>query len=524
MIPKILLQTSRNPYPQYMKDMWAERVDDSWKIEWFDDNAILKFFDDNPLPEFPRIKEVFNSFSEGAHKADLFRYYYLYLNGGFFIDFDFITHVHMNEVYSEEYDHMFVLSDLECNRTWHPEIDSPLIFNGFMGCVPKSRIVYDALVNAYGVKPRLLEKQRLYLVYQLYVITKAHEGGYSIKWLSETLPHADSPVAHTVDKDQKVIGGHHFGDPSNKFVPKQRLLVEDPGRAPVVFFTTFNAAGYEVYGRAWIKTFIEVAYKYPHLRAVVYYEGFKPRMYHPAVEYREFSEYLPHHSAWKQEYLQTTEHMPYTKACTIRFSHKAFVMQHMWETTSRGYAIWLDGDCVFKDYDFNDFPAKLIQNKPLACQVEIRTDTPVRHVESGIVIMNCAHPDKMKLIDKFREFYTTPHINAMPNDTYDTKTFGTWRDYGPYDGFILHKSLMASGIDFIDMNDGVRDEDNADFTANPDLTFLNPELHSRFFHNIGHQGKDRYVQVNVDLGIDAGFSWNGSKTEEALVWANLDQE
>jgi hypothetical protein len=169
MIPKTILQTSRAPYPEYVNEMWQERTDESWTINWFDDEKIYQFFVDNPLPEFPKIREVFDSFTDGGHKADLFRYYYLYLNGGFFMDSDLMTHVHMNELHSLEHDHILVFADIEVNRIHHPEIDSPIIFNGIMGCVPSSQIIYEALKNAYNVKHRLLEKQRLYFVYMLYM-------------------------------------------------------------------------------------------------------------------------------------------------------------------------------------------------------------------------------------------------------------------------------------------------------------------------------------------------------------------
>lgn len=529
MIPKVLLQTSRHPYPPYLTNMWKERTDDSWKVEWFDDARILKFFDDNPLPQFPKIKEVFNSFTDGGHKADLFRYYYLYLNGGFFVDSDYLTHVHLNEIYSDQYDHLFVLSDIECNKKYHPEIDSPLIFNGFMGCIPKSTIVYQALVDIYNVKPRLLEKQRLYVTYMLYVIAKKNEGSSKIKWLHEVLPYQESIISYTYDEHQKKIGTHYFS--GRKTVPHQHLrtttLVPKQTRndaaspLDVTFFTTFNDVGYQVYGRAWITTFIQTVAKYPHLRAKVYYEDFEPDIIHPAIEYRKFSEYIPQHADWKMRYAVLTPHMRYTKACTIRFSHKAFVMQHMWETTPTGYAIWLDGDCTFKDHDFSSFPYDLVKDTLLACQVEIRVDTPVRHVESGVVIMNCAHYEKPLFLEKFKENYTLPQIMSMPNDCYDTRMPGTWREYGPYDGFIIHKSLVGSGVSFVDLNDCVRDANNADYTAHPEHTFLNPELYTRFIHNIGHEGKNRYEQVNSALNIDKQFSWNSVQTDDVLTYTLL---
>jgi hypothetical protein len=218
MIPKTILQTSKDPYPDYVKEMWRERVDDSWTIEWFDDAAIIKFFKDNPLPEFPNIIDVFHSFQDGGHKADLFRYYYLYLNGGFFIDSDMITHVHLNQIhaYSAEHDHILIYADVACNRLHHPEIDSPTIFNGLMGCMPKSQIVYDALVNAYTVKLRLLDKQRLYFTYMLYIIAEKYKNRYQIKYFTEYMDNHDSTETHTMDNGKRIAT--HFY--KNKILPR----------------------------------------------------------------------------------------------------------------------------------------------------------------------------------------------------------------------------------------------------------------------------------------------------------------
>ena len=43
------------------------------------DNEIIEFFKNNKLDEFPNIIEKFYSMPTGAHKADLFRYYFLYI-------------------------------------------------------------------------------------------------------------------------------------------------------------------------------------------------------------------------------------------------------------------------------------------------------------------------------------------------------------------------------------------------------------------------------------------------------------
>jgi len=49
---------------------------------------MYKYMQNNQLEEFPNIINHIKSLTKGQHKADIFRYYWLYLNGGIFIDDD----------------------------------------------------------------------------------------------------------------------------------------------------------------------------------------------------------------------------------------------------------------------------------------------------------------------------------------------------------------------------------------------------------------------------------------------------
>lgn len=515
-IPKTLLQSSKYPYPDYVRRLWDERTGGDWKVEWFDDARIYKFFEDNPLPEFPKIKQVFDSFSDGGHKADLFRYYYLYLNGGYFIDSDVMTHVHMDEIHSSVHDHVFVFADVACNRVCHPEIDSPIIFNGLMGCAPKSKIVYEALKNAYNVKIRLLEKQRLYFVYMLYVIAEQYKDQYNILWFNEGIDDAASKFSYTCNQEGKRISTHYFGEP--KRVPKN-LSLHGANHDPddILFFTTFNKDGYKLYGRAWIKTFLKVAETNPKVRARIYCEGFEPEIQDPRIESVQFSQAIPNHRAWKIAYLKFNNHMKYTRDMTVRFSHKAFVIHHAVSNPSSRYTVWVDGDCVFKDADFSSFGFDLTQDKLLACQVERLTNSNVCHVESGVLVFDTTHPDRDRFIQTYIDCYDPKTIIKMPNDNWDTKAEGTWQEYGPYDGFIFHKALSLTGVKFHNLNESLPPIWSP--AGTPELTFAHPDLSSRFVHNIGHDGKNKYVEVNNELDIDSNFEWSHHLTNEL---SNLD--
>jgi len=69
-----------------------------WTYIHFTDNDIITFFNNNPLDEFSNIIDKFNSIKNGAHKADLFRYYFIYIKGGVFLDSDAMFQTDINNI------------------------------------------------------------------------------------------------------------------------------------------------------------------------------------------------------------------------------------------------------------------------------------------------------------------------------------------------------------------------------------------------------------------------------------------
>lgn len=123
-----------------------------WDYRHFDDQRILAFFAANPLEEFPDIIDKFHSFSCGAHKADLFRYYFLYLEGGVYLDSDAVLEAPIDAIINN---YQFVTINGYHQR-------KNLIFNGFLICPAKHPIMKAALDNAYS-----LDNQQLIEDYHL---------------------------------------------------------------------------------------------------------------------------------------------------------------------------------------------------------------------------------------------------------------------------------------------------------------------------------------------------------------------
>ena len=157
-IPKIIFQTSVSKPESYIVDI-IKKYCINYEYYHFNDSEIINYFQNNPLKNFPNIIDKFNSFTKGQHKADLFRYYYLYINGGIFIDSDAILEKNI-EYIIQNYDSVFVKSFMENNY----------IFNGFIATYPKNEIIYKALLHAYNTSNIILNYNYYYFCEELWKI------------------------------------------------------------------------------------------------------------------------------------------------------------------------------------------------------------------------------------------------------------------------------------------------------------------------------------------------------------------
>ena len=204
-IPKIIFQTSKNKRPlPYIIKMIKNKAPE-WDYIHFTDLEIINFFINNPIEEFPDIIKKFKSIKCGAHKADLFRYYFLYIKGGVFIDDDAMLQYDMNYI-SSDYD-FFSVNSSYCRGC---------IFQGLIGAVPQNKIIYEALKDAYNINIKKLNKDYLLICRNLYNIIKNNSWDFRYKIYDET--YGSDKVAIMIDKEKNnlIILAHYF---NNKVVP-----------------------------------------------------------------------------------------------------------------------------------------------------------------------------------------------------------------------------------------------------------------------------------------------------------------
>ena len=203
-IPKVLFQTSKEKPPEYIINLIQSKLPSNWSYRHFTDAEVIKYFLENYSDEFPNIVEKYESFHYGSHKADLFRYYYLYLNGGVYIDTDVVLKENI-EFIIKDYSFVTVLG------TMFPET----VFNGLLAASPKNKLIYYALEGAYYCDLNKIYNDYLFLCRELYKIILPFRTDASVALYREAYYTDDA--LKIIDDTKTTIGWHFW---KNKIIPK----------------------------------------------------------------------------------------------------------------------------------------------------------------------------------------------------------------------------------------------------------------------------------------------------------------
>jgi len=196
-IPRVLFQTNKKKNEEYVLDMINLKLGAHWEYKFYSDDDIIKFFEDNPVEELHDIIQKYNSIISGAHKADLFRYYYLYVNGGFFMDSDAMIYANIEYIVKD-------FNFVSVNSSCHPGT----IFQGILGASPKNEIIKRALFHAYNTEPQQLQVFYHYLCKHLYDIIKENTFWYNIKLYNEQ--RINDEIGDDIFDENRVLLFKHY--------------------------------------------------------------------------------------------------------------------------------------------------------------------------------------------------------------------------------------------------------------------------------------------------------------------------
>ena len=209
LIPKTLFQTAATVQQDYIVRMIKRYLTPEWTYKYFSDEDILAYFKENKLDDFPDMEAKFNAFKKGAHKADLFRYYYLFINGGVFLDSDAMIYTNIEKV-AKNYGFFSV------NSSCHPGS----IFQGIIGSAPKNPVIYRALWHIYNINPDILDADYHYIVKALFRIVNSTPLDYNYKFYRELRD--DNNGDKILDDDGTIIFKHYW---QKKTIPKDTTLI-----------------------------------------------------------------------------------------------------------------------------------------------------------------------------------------------------------------------------------------------------------------------------------------------------------
>ena len=194
MIPKIFVQTSRQPPQQYVVDMIRERSP-QWDYQHYTDDDIITFFSENPVAEFPNVIAKFYMLNYGEHRADLFRYYFLYVKGGVYMDTDAMIQDNIENIIGDA-------DFFTVNSGYFPGT----VFQGFLGAVPQHPLIYMALKDLYYCPIENLRSEFHLLCKNLYQFIQQHRTPQTL--LFEEI-YGNEEEAHVVNKDKKLVLIHY---------------------------------------------------------------------------------------------------------------------------------------------------------------------------------------------------------------------------------------------------------------------------------------------------------------------------
>ena len=201
-IPMILMQTNKHKSADSILKKLKLKAPHVQYV-FFDDAGCIEFFKQNKLTHYPNIIDKFNSFRSGAHKADLFRYYYLFINGGVFIDSDAMLEADVATIV-QDYDFF------SCDSSYHPGV----VFQGFIGATKNNEIMRRALDDAYNTDANKLDADYHLFCRNLNAIVHHYTYPYKIKMYKEQIN--DDSSAKVVDDFGNTLLIHYY---KNKIVP-----------------------------------------------------------------------------------------------------------------------------------------------------------------------------------------------------------------------------------------------------------------------------------------------------------------
>ena len=165
--------------------------------------------------------------------------------------------------------------------------------------------------------------------------------------------------------------------------------------------TTCHKEGLELYGHRWL----DGRKNWPKGTDFQFYrEGFDVDC--PGKDFRDLPEFIE----WKMKHIGYVA--PGWEWDVVRYSHKVFAAADALYDY-KGIGVWLDADCItYKPISRKTIEMQVANDVYMACYQ--RTGL---HTETGLWIVNCAHPEHKAFLDFWRNLYFSERYKDLPQWT-----------------------------------------------------------------------------------------------------------
>lgn len=181
----------------------------------------------------------------------------------------------------------------------------------------------------------------------------------------------------------------------------------------ITVVTTLHQDGYDLYGKEFVSTWVR---HFPADWEIHYHAEKHSPQFHQRIKVLDFNESCPEWSNFYNHVKQLSDKLDPKKdkkeinrlKKALRWSFKMFALRHTLRQTTSQYVLWIDSDVYASNSPPDGWISNTLGGNAIAGQLENIKGTP--HVETGVLLIDCYHKDKDKIVKWIEQGYINNRI------------------------------------------------------------------------------------------------------------------
>jgi hypothetical protein len=214
-IPKTIFQISDIKPPRYVIDK-IKSYSDGWQYICFNNKEMMEYIENMPpIIGFEKACDIYKTITSQKNRDLFFRYFYLYINGGVFIDNAGMIETNIEDIILE---YSFCYVDLTFKKNTY--------YNQFIGCNTKNPIIKKILFNIYTIDKIFLNTDPFWIENTFYdIIDNNQEQLVNSKKYKELYSDDNKTIIYNDNGD--MLYSFYYSDlvvKTNTIIKKQKPL------------------------------------------------------------------------------------------------------------------------------------------------------------------------------------------------------------------------------------------------------------------------------------------------------------